>query len=68
MSVHTNPRQCLKNLIQQQTDGGRTEYLQQEWRSTETKPANANGRLRCCSVSTRRLPAHDGTIVQGGAI
>ena len=39
MSVHTNPRQCLKNLIQQQTDGGRTEYLQQEWRSTETKPA-----------------------------
>lgn len=43
MSVHTNPRQCLANLTQQQTDGGRAEFLEQEWRSTGTEPEAPTG-------------------------
>ena len=38
MSDHTNPRQCLANLTQQQTDGGRAEFLEQRWRSTGSEP------------------------------
>ena len=32
MNVHTEPRQCLTNLFQQETDGGRAEFLEQESR------------------------------------
>ena len=43
MSVHTNPRQCLANLTQQQTDGGRAEFRQQEWLSAGTPPETPTG-------------------------
>ncbi len=43
MSVHTNPRQCLANLSQQLTDGGRAEFLEQEWKSTGTIPEMPTG-------------------------
>lgn len=43
MSVHTNPRECLANLVQQPTDGGRAEFLEQEWKSTGTEPEAPTG-------------------------
>ena len=43
MSVHSSPRQCLANLTQQQTDGGRAEFLEQEWRSAGTEPEAPTG-------------------------
>ena len=43
MSVHTKPRQCLANLVQQQSDGGRAEFLEQERRSTGIEPEEPTG-------------------------
>ena len=43
MILHTNPRQCLAKLSQQLTDGGRTEFLEQEWKSTGTLPEIPTG-------------------------
>ena len=43
MGVHTSPRQCLAKLTQQQADGGRAEYSEQERRSTGTEPEVPTG-------------------------
>ena len=32
MTIHTKPQQCLAGLKQEWTDGGRSEFLEQEWR------------------------------------
>ncbi len=42
-SAHTSSSQCLANLTQQRTDGGRAEYLEQERRSTGTEPEVPTG-------------------------
>ena len=43
MIFHTNPQQCLENLAQLETDGGRWEYLEQEERLTRKEPEMPTG-------------------------
>ncbi len=59
MSVHTRPRQCLQSLTQQQTDGGRAEFLEQEWRSTgsETEAPTGDCAVVALVHATFRYPS-----------
>ena len=43
MNVHIDPSQCLVNLTQQCSDGGRTEYLEQQRRLMRTEPEAPTG-------------------------
>lgn len=40
---HTEPIQCLENIIQEETDGGRREYLEQEERFAREEPELPTG-------------------------
>lgn len=43
MRVHDAPRLCLRNLVQQASDGGRFEYLEQERRAFGFEPERPTG-------------------------
>ena len=43
MTAHFEPRQCLANLLQQESDGGRAEYIEQERRRTRSEPELPTG-------------------------
>lgn len=43
MRAHFQPRHCLSNLLQQESDGGRAEYLEQERRRTRAEPELPTG-------------------------
>ena len=43
MVVHIKPTQCLENLTQQKSDGGRAEFLEQQRRLTDTEPERPTG-------------------------
>ena len=43
MRIHDEPRLCLRNLVQQASDGGRAEYQEQERRSYGSEPEMPTG-------------------------
>ena len=43
MTIHTKPIQCLANVAQQESEGGRAEFLEQRRKFTHTEPERPTG-------------------------